>query len=114
MSLTVKVHPAESLLNKLSRAERKRSGDLLTRQKAEFEILKEALEEAEKRGAAAAQLSTVYSVCFYNIYEGVYQPAAIFSSRERAEAYIRTLPPQNDQSGYDVYEYTLDKEEIES
>lgn len=38
MSATVKLHPAERLLNELGRAERKRSGDLLTRQKAEFDI----------------------------------------------------------------------------
>lgn len=54
---------------------------------------------------------TVYAVCFYNIYEGVYQPAGIFSTREKAEEHIKTLPPDNDQSGHDIYEYELDKVE---
>lgn len=57
MSATVKLHPAERLLNELGRAERRRSGDLLTRQRAEFDILVRALDEA--RAAAIEECARV-------------------------------------------------------
>lgn len=59
--MKVKLHPAETLLNKLAHAERKRSGSLLERQKAEFDLIVEAL--AKARGAAleeAAQTAEAF------------------------------------------------------
>ena len=53
---------------------------------------------------------TVFAVCAYNIYEGTYAPHAIFSTREKAQEYIKTLKEPSDphQDGYEVEEYELD------
>jgi hypothetical protein len=65
--MKIALHPAEILLNKLARAERKRSGDLMTRQKAEFDILVAALQEAEERGFRRAyQPSRDYAIARAN------------------------------------------------
>ena len=65
--MKIALHPAEILLNKLARAERKRSGDLMTRQKAEFDILVAALQEAEERGfRRACQQSRDYAIARAN------------------------------------------------
>jgi hypothetical protein len=53
----------------------------------------------------------VYCVCFYNMYEGTYCPKAVFSTLEKAEEYIKTLRPDDDQSGHSVLDYEIDQPE---
>ena len=52
---------------------------------------------------------TVYCVCSYNIYEGTYAPSAVFSTEEKAQAYVNGLKPADDQNGYSIEEYEVDK-----
>jgi hypothetical protein len=58
MSLKVRLSLEETTLNRMSRAQRKRSGDLMTRMKEEFDILREAFESVrqEEREACARQV----------------------------------------------------------